>query len=326
MIPFHGCQYPGRGGHYESWFLRANHPQEARAFWIRYTLFVPADGKREPLGEIWAIYFDGTRDRVVAVKEEQPYRDCTFERDRMEVGIGASSLESLHARGGARSNGHHIGWQLRYDEGEETLLFLPEKMYKAPFPKAKSVVSRPHVSFRGKLEVDGETIDVDGWHGSENHNWGSQHTNQYAWGQVMGFDDAPEALLECATARVKIGPVPTPWLTIACLRLDGHEYRFNEIPTALKAKGRYKFFEWNFDTRANGARLKARITAPRSAFTGLTYYNPPGGSKTCLNSKIARCEAEITLPDGSKRSLTSESRAAFEILTDRKDHGVPLSV
>ena len=61
MIPYHGSQYSGRGGHYESWFLRANHPHKPQAFWIRYTLFVPADD-RPALGELWAIWFDAGRD------------------------------------------------------------------------------------------------------------------------------------------------------------------------------------------------------------------------------------------------------------------------
>jgi hypothetical protein len=47
--------------------------------------------------------------------------------------------------------------------------------------------------FEGEFEVDGESIVIDGWPGSENHNRGSRHTDTYAWGQVVGFDDAPEA-------------------------------------------------------------------------------------------------------------------------------------
>lgn len=325
MIPFHGCQYSGRGGHYESWFLRGNHPRESRAFWIRYTLFVPADGSRKRLGELWAIYFDGRRERVTAAKQEFDIEDCRFDDREMNIQIGPARLESGQADGGAQTAQHRIEWQLRYDDGEASLLLLPERFYKAPFPKAKSVVSRPHVRFQGELTVDGETIDVEGWHGSENHNWGSEHTHQYAWGQVMGFDNAPDAMLECATARVKVGPVPTPMMTIACLRLEGREYRFNRMTTALTSRGQYRFFRWSFATRTGNARLRVAIEAQPSAFTALTYYNPPGGNKTCLNSKIARCRAVLT-EGGEQWELVSRHRAAFEILTDRTDHGIELAV
>lgn len=325
-IPHHGLQRPARGGHYESWFLRANHPSEPRAFWIRYTLFVPEAPGRAALGELWAVHFDGVRERIVAVKREEPLAECRFAREHMQAAIGDARLESHRAEGRAASGGHRIAWRLGYGEGAAPLRLLPRALYGAPFPKAKSVTSRPQVRFEGALEVDGERVDVDGWTGSENHNWGSEHTSQYAWGQVVGFDDAPDALLECATARVKLGPVPTPWLTIACLRLDGAEHRFDRVTTALRARGGYTFFDWHFRTAARGAALEVRMAAPREAFTGLTYYNPPGGSRTCLNTKIARCEATLVLPDGSRRALSTAHRAAFEILTERGDHGVPVAV
>jgi len=56
----------------------------------------------------------------------------------------------------------------------------------------------------------------------------------------------------------------------------------------------------------------------------LPYDNPPGGRKTCLNSKIARCQLTVRLPGRPPRTLTSERRAAFELITDQTDHGVPV--
>ena len=36
---------------------------------------------------------------------------------------------------------------------------------------------------------------LERWIGSQNHNWGRKHTDSYAWGQVAGFDDAPQTFL-----------------------------------------------------------------------------------------------------------------------------------
>jgi hypothetical protein len=326
VIPYHGCQYSGQGGHYESWFLRANAPDAPRAFWIRYTLFIPADGKRAAMGELWAIWFDGDRQQVTAVKEEYPLADCQFDDHTMSVQLAAAHLQSHALNGKAEHGGNRLSWTLNYDDGQAPVLFLPEALYPRKLPRAKSVVSRPMVRFTGRISVNGEEHLIDGWSGSENHNWGSQHTDQYAWGQVAGFDNAPDAFLECITARVRIGPVPSPWLTIACLRLDGKDYSFNRIGEALRARGKYRFFDWSFRTRSGGDTLNVHIEAPAQHFTGLTYFNPPGGSKTCLNSKIARCTAELVSANGEHRTLTSAHGAAFEILTDRTDHGVPVAV
>ena len=51
MIPYYGLQAPAKGGHYESWFVRANHPHKPQASWIRYTLFRARD-QRPALGEV----------------------------------------------------------------------------------------------------------------------------------------------------------------------------------------------------------------------------------------------------------------------------------
>ena len=325
MIPFHASQFSGRGGHYESWFLRGNHPRAAQAFWVRYTMFVPAD-KRPALGELWAIWFDAERKQVVAVKEEYPLEACHFNRDDLGVSLPGASLSHQALQGSAAHAGHHLAWQLHYTEGNDSLLLLPEKLYRTALPKAKALVSRPNVQFTGTFTVDGETFEINGWPGSENHNWGRQHTDEYAWGQVAGFDDHPDAFLECLTARVRLGPFRSPWMTIACLRLGGETLYFNRISTTLRATGNYRYFEWHFDTTQDHHQLSVNIQAPPDHFTALTYYNPPGSSKTCLNSKLASCELTLTRRGQAPITLHSAHRAAFEILTDKTDHGIALAV
>jgi hypothetical protein len=74
--------------------------------------------------------------------------------------------------------------------------------------------------------------------------------------------------------------------------------------------------------------VEGRISAPREAFVGLCYRNPPGGVKHCLNTKLAACELTLTHRQTGQKSmtetLTTRHRAAFEILTDDRDHGVPI--
>ena len=81
---------------------------------------------------------------------------------------------------------------------------------------------------------------------------------------------------------------------------------------------------WTLSSRRRGVEVEARIWARREAFVGLAYRNPPGGVKTCLNSKIAACELTLRRPGKPALQLRSAARAAFEILTDETDHGVPV--
>lgn len=316
-------------GHYESWFLRGNHPQRNEAFWIRYTIFSPHGRPRDAIGELWVIHFDGERGRIRAAKDEIPIADCHFAPRGLNVKIGGATLAPGRLQGRA-GRPHRIAWDLTHSGDATPMVFLPESFYEAPLPKAKAVSQRPCVVFNGTLTVDDETIAIDGWTGSENHNWGSKHTDTYAWGQVVGFDGAPDAFFEAITARLKFGPLWTPPMTIAVLRVDGADYKVNTLGAAFRAQGGWQTgneFRWQFDTtdRASGVRLHGTVSAPREAFVGLTYYNPPGGSHTCLNSKIAACEVTLERPGQAPRTLRTAHRAAFEILTDDRDHGVPLA-
>ncbi len=308
------------GGHYESWFQRANHPQRSLAFWIRYTIFSPKGRPEDAVGELWAVVFDGELGRTVAVKETVPIAQCRFSRSDLDARIGVATLNPFHLDGRARSPAHTIRWQLDYAGFEPPLLLLAPRLYEGNFPKAKALVGSPNAMFRGMLAIDGEQIPIDAWQGSQNHNWGSRHTDAYAWGQVAGFDDAPDTFLECSTARLRVGGIRMPPLTPVVLRVDGRELSLNRPLQSLRARGRYDFFDWRIVSKARGVRVSIRFHAEGPDFVALRYDNPPGGAKICLNSKIAR--AQLTLRRAGATTVLRSSRAAFEILDDSAPPGV----
>ena len=307
-------------GHYESWFLRANDASGRRAFWIRYTIFSPRGRPVEAVGELWAIVFDRETHKIVATKQVEPMRSCKFAKDRLDVAIAGARLDDRSLRGSAAANGHTIAWDLRYTGDQPPLLFLAERLYAAPIPRAKSLVPLPLARFTGTITVDGESIAVDDWLGSQNHNWGAKHTDRYAWGQVAGFDDAPDAFLECSTARLKLGPLWTPPMSPVVLRLGDETLRWNALGRAIRARGDYEPYNWQIDTDGPDGALTLRISATAADFVALNYANPPGGIKICLNSKIAHCE--LTLRRRGTTTTLRSSRAAFEILDDRAPPGV----
>ena len=302
-------------GHYESYFQRANHPGRPLAFWIRYTVFSPRGRPQDTIGQLWAIYFDGEAGKIAAVKQDFLLQECKFSSQGLAVRIGAAQLDDASLQGAASSKGQSIGWALDYAGDQPPVLLLPRSSYARGFPRAKALVGLPLAKYNGRLEVNGATIPVEDWVGSQNHNWGSRHTDTYAWGQVVGFDNAPEAFLECATARLKLGPLWTPAMTVVCLRFDGHDYRLNSPRQMFRAKGGWKDFDWQFDSAQAGVRIRGRMHAAPEQFVSLTYYNPPGSTHTCLNSKLAACEVTLERAGKPPVTLTTRHRAAFEILT-----------
>ena len=320
----HTRYQPGQQtGHYESFFQRANHPTRPLAFWIRYTIFSPHDQPEDTIGELWAIYFDGETGQHVAVKAEFPFQQCVFKTTEFFAQVGEARLEPGNLYGSASSGGHTIAWNLTFHGNQPPLFLLPLRLYETRLPAAKSLVGLPLAVYFGALVVDGQTIEIDDWVGSQNHNWGRKHTDLYAWGQVAGFDNAPDSFLEVATARLKVGPLWTPPITPLVLRHQGQEYVLNSILQSLRAKGNFDYFTWNFRSENGAVRIEGAITAPKDAFVGLNYYNPPGGSKHCLNSKIAECKLHFNdKVTGKSEILETKHRAAFEILTDDHNHGI----
>jgi hypothetical protein len=306
-------QYVGGGGHYESFYLRANHPTRPLAFWLRYTIFSSTAHPEAAVGELWAVVFDGETGMNTSAKTEVPFADCLFSTTSFNVRVADAVLNDRELRGSTGA----IAWDLRYDGDQPPLYLLPRRLYRGAFPRAKSLVSRPLARFTGTLDVAGVRIDVVDWLGSQNHNWGSRHTDRYAFGQVAGFDNAPDSFLEVATARNRIGPLWTPNLTPLVLRHEGREHACTTLRQSRRARATLRPRAWTFATGDDAVDIHGRIEADASAFVVLEYPNPPGGIKDCLNTKLARCEVTVTDRASSTRTvLTSRHGALFEVLGD----------
>lgn len=314
-----------RRGHYESYFVRANHPTKPHAFWIRYTIFSPDRRPAGAVGELWAVVFDGVGGRHVATKLEVPIGQCSFSRERLDVRVAGATLGPDGLSGSAGSGRNEIGWDLTYSGGGSPVFDFPLDRYDSGFPRAKVLVGAPMVRFAGVITLNGDVLAIDDWVGSQNHNWGSRHTDRYAWGQVCGFDNAPDSFVEAASAQVRLGPLWSPMITLVVVRHAGKEYQLNSFVGGMNAKASYDDFAWRFATRQRGVRIEGALSAPREAFVGLRYRNPPGGTKLCLNTKIAACTLRIThAGSGRTETLETASRAAFEILRDDAGSGAVL--
>lgn len=318
------------GGHYESYFMRANDKATGHGFWIRYTIYNPETGagKKSAMAELWAIYFEKGK-APIAAKSEFPLARATYSNTNFDINFDGATLTDSALKGSAHNAGENkIEWDLSLRKittakDANALFPMPLTSYDTPLPRAKLLVAQPFVTFAGSLTVNGKKISITDWQGSQNHNWGSRHTDEYAWGQVAGFDNEPDSFLEVASAKLKIGPVMTPYLTPITLRHQGKEYLLNTYWQAFRNNVTLNYFDWVFSGENSDLRIDGHIWADRNDFVALNYYNPPGDVKTCLNSKVASCELTLTEKSriGIKAELKTKNRAAFEILTSKTDHG-----
>ena len=116
--------------------------------------------------------------------------------------------------------------------------------------------------FKGTITVNGEQKEISNWTGSQNHNWGEKHTDYYAWGQVAGFDNAPDSFLEIASGKLKLfGSVFTPFLTPIVLRHAGKEYAMNSWGTIFRAKAELSYYDWQFSSENDFVKINGVMRA-----------------------------------------------------------------
>ncbi|MBX7433454.1 hypothetical protein JDV09_15240 [Mycobacterium sp. Y57] len=303
--------------YYESRFLRANDPDGDRAIWLRETLLVPTTGT--PCADVWVMVFDPSGNR--AVKRSYPIADADFADDEWTARIAGTSLDDRCASGELAGAAR---WDLSITPGGQApVRVLPDRAYRSRFPPAKTEVRHPLARFDGRLEVPGLGLAVEGWLGSVNHNWGTRHTAAYAYGQVCGFDDAPDSTLEIVTARTAIGPLLAPGVTLFVLRHQEQEFAVRGVAGSLQTHGRYAPFRWTFGARVGEQMIEGEITAEPAEVIGLTYTDTHGGLKYCYNSALARCRMQVAGKAFDRSELVS-GRAMFEILTDHRLDDVAL--
>jgi hypothetical protein len=324
---------PVRAGMYESFYLRAVAPDEPLGAWIRHTVH-KRPGHRAR-GSVWCTLFDARRGRPFMHK---------LTTDGLEVppggwiavtddGAGVAALEA-GAQGAFMTPGRAQGrcgaasWSLRWSSQEQELRHLGrELLYRSPVPRTKLTSPAPRASFSGAVEVEGgESIAVHDWPGMVGHNWGSQHAERWIWLHALGFAQAPEAWLDVALGRVKLGGVLSPWIANGALSLGGRRYRVG----GLGARGlRVRETVEGCALRVAGERgllLDARVSVPGGTAAGWRYADPDGSGHDVVNCSIAGVELEVRLPgEISARVLRSAHGGAYELGMRERDHGVPIA-
>ncbi|MDI7268234.1 MAG: tocopherol cyclase family protein, partial [Myxococcota bacterium] len=218
-----------------------------------------------------------------------------------------------------------IRWDLRHTTTSEPLHLLPlERMYDLPLPKSKLLTPYPSERFDGAIEFGGERWDVAGWPGMQGHNWGRQHAEHYAWVHCNRFEGAPDAVFEGFSARVKLGPVTTPFISAAVVRAGGATYDFRG-PRALFSRAvRVTPTSWSFSAGCGDRAIRVSASCRPEEMAGLHYPNPDGEMTYCLNTKIG--DLDVTIRDRSGVVLALECRGAgaLEVATKDPGHGIDM--
>ncbi|WP_327139591.1 hypothetical protein [Nocardia sp. NBC_01327] len=313
---------PG-GDHVESWFIRANDPHSPRAVWIKATVLTSRDGTA--LAQAWCSVFDGRRTKAWCL--DIPLDTARFEANTLGQDIEAGPLAiTLTTRGGDTAGAlsddtSSISWDFaftRAEVGGAPLSLLPgDRLLGMRFPSNKLVTPFPVASVAGHLEWDGERWDLGGWHGMQGHNWGSEHSPEYAWGHCVFTDtgdETPFAVLEAASGRTRVGGRVSPLVSMLVIRRGEQEYRFDRVLDLWRQEPHLDFPHWTLRMRGRDGSAVLRMSAAPEQMVCLAYRNPARATSYCLNSKTAAVSAHVTPINGNAFELRSAHGGALEFL------------
>jgi hypothetical protein len=182
--------------------------------------------------------------------------------------------------------GQGAQWELAVTGGQPPVRPLrPAVLYRAPLPRTKLEASVPDGLVSGVLEVNGHRVGVDRWRGTVGHNWGTEHADRWVWLHAAGFGAAPQAWLELALARIKVGPARSPWTAIGAAGLGGELIPLGGLgrrPAVSADPGRL-----TASISAPGSRLDLTVSTADDHAVAVAYADPRGGTRVVRHAALA---------------------------------------
>jgi len=308
-------------GHYESFYLKACHPEQPLGIWIRYT--VHKRPGREPLGSVWFTLFDAAGQGPRASKTTLEAGGLSA-GDGLYIRLGESRFEPGHVAGQAKTEQLDARWELSYSAEQEALFHLPSWMYGAPVPRTKLLTPCPYALFDGRVQVGDREVALERWPGMIGHNWGSQHAERWIWLYGASFEGADQSWLDAAIGRVRLGPLTLPWIANGTLHLDGTRYRLGGVERVRKTKVRESPTGCDFELPGAKATVSGRVESEPKNFVGWVYADPDGSEHNTLNCSISDMTLSVSRPGQAPRELRLRGGAAYELGMRETDHGIPI--
>jgi hypothetical protein len=316
-------ELPEKAGHYESFYLKLNQPGGGRAAWIRHT--VHKRPGEHPTCALWFVLFDAEAAGPRATKRQFGAGELSADPDTY-IRVADASLTDGRATGRVETPALDASWDLSFSDDHEPFHHLPRDfLYRSKLPKTKFLSPYPDAVFNGRLELDGEPIEVEGWRGMIGHNWGAEHAERWVWVQGSGFEGrSAEDYFDMAVGRINVGGRTTPWVGNAMLMLDGRAHRlggFGHIPSTQVSE---QPTGASFELKGKRVSLSGSVSAPAKDFVAWIYADPVGPEHNTLNCSISDLELHVELDGGPAETLRVSGAAAYEFGTRDTDHGIPV--
>ena len=315
-------QVAAKAGHYESFYVKACRPGGGQGIWIRHTVHKRPGA--EPKGSIWFCLFDREAEGPRATKVTVPATELSVPVGSW-IRVEGAEIGPGKATGKIETDALKASWDLAFGGDAEPCKYLPaDWLYSAPVPRTKFVAPYPNATFDGRLEVDGEAIELAAWPGMIGHNWGTEHAERWVWLEGTGFADSPDTYFDAGAARIALGSRITPWIPSGMLMLEGEAHRLGGFGKIRSASVEESPEACSFVLPGKDVVVRGRVSAPRKDFVGWVYADPKGPEHNTVNCSVADLELTVERPAEPPRTLELAAGGAYELGMRETDHGIPI--
>jgi hypothetical protein len=306
------ARFPAMAAGYESFYLRACHPDGGLGVWIRYT--VHRRPGQAPSGSLWFTLFEESGPTATKLTVPDP-----------AAGDWIRIADARLGPGSATGRANEAEWDLRFT-GADELRHLPLRwLYRAPLPRTKPVSVHPVARFDGAIRVAGREIPVSGWPGMVGHNWGTQHAERWIWLHGLGFTGMGESTwLDLTFGRVRVAGRTTPWVANGAIAVSGERLRLGGLGRAWRPRVAESADRLEFAVPGRDIVVAGTVSAPRERIVGWVYADPDGSEHHTANCSIADLTLRVARPNRVPLSLHAAGLATYELGMRERDHGIPI--
>ena len=315
-------QVAAKAGHYESFYIKTCRPGGGQGIWIRHT--VHKRPGQEPNASIWFTLFDAESPGPRATKMTVPSAELSSPVGSW-IRVADAEIGPGRAHGSIETAALSASWELTFEGSAKPCRYLPaDWLYDARVPRTKFEAPYPDARFSGTMRVNGEKLDLSAWPGMIGHNWGTEHAERWVWLEGTGFEGAGETYFDAGAARIKLGPVRSPWIAAGMLLLDGEAHRLGGFGRIRSSKISETSTTCEFVLPGDDLEVHGWIGAPAKDFVGWVYADPKGPEHNVVNCSIADLELMIERKGHSPRRLSLPGGGAYEFGMRETDHGIPI--
>lgn len=308
-------RWRGESNWHEAYFVTLTDPTTGLGAWLRLTITVQHG---QAAVAQWAMV-------TVPGMPELVVRKIAISLDAWKAGVAGLSEGFCGECGG---DAPHVAWDLRWPQPGAVIYPYPYAwMYRAPLPSTKYVTLGTGLPCTGRLRIGTDDCAIQQATAHIGHVWGPRMADSWAWAAVGGFTEAVGSF-EAISARIPIGPVVTPPLTIARLHVGDVVYRFDRWAGWLRQQTRWGRDGWELVATQKDARLQCHIQRHIAPIAGVTYTNPAGGKRYCYNSVATDAVIELFVRAHGRwtprHRLTCHRTMAYEHVASQPDPTLPL--